>query len=337
MPKRLLKLVTAAIILAAVSVSLPACSDSGELVVYSGRNENLIRPLLEKFAKEHGDINVKYGDTAELLPTLLEEGDRSRADLFFSQDAGALAELGRKGMLARLPETLTDRVDGRFRDPQRRWVGVSGRARVIAYNTDQVAKEELPESVFDVIAPKWKGKVGFAPTNASFIAFVSALREQEGDDRAREFLDGLKANEAEEYDNNVLVLDAVASGGVHLGLVNHYYLYSEFKERADAPVANHYPGQKPGGEGTFVNIAGVGVLEGSDQRKKAQELVEFLLSETAQRYFRDETSEYPVAAGVEAIDELPPLDDLKTIDVPLQNLGVDLEETVKMIREAGLH
>ena len=318
---------------------LPACDSGGDvLYVYSGRNENLIKPILDRFADEHDlAVRVKYGETSELLPTLLEEGDRTRVDVFISQDAGALAELSRNGMLRRLPGQAVNAVDPRFRAANGQWVGVTARARVIAYNIDEVDPAELPESVFDVIHPRWKGKVGFPPTNASFIAFVSALRDQFGDDRAREFLTGLKANDAERFDNNVLTLDAVSTGDVELGLVNHYYLYAELRERGDdAPVANHFPGQKPGGEGTFVNVAGAGIVKGTDQLDAGQELVRYLLSEDAQRYFRDETAEYPLAAGVDAIDELPALESLKTIDVPLEQLGADLEATVDMIEEAGL-
>lgn len=334
MTKHLVALVVAVAALAA----LPACTDDGgELIVYSGRNQNLIGPLLEEFAAETGiDIRVKYGDTSELLPTLLEEGDRTRVDVFVSQDAGALAQLDRQEMLAPLPEALVGDVDPRFRASNRTWVGLSGRARVIAYNTGAVDPADLPRSVFEVTEPAWKGRVGFPPTNASFIAFVSALREEHGDARTRAFLEGLAANDAKRFDNNVLTLDAVASGDVDLGLVNHYYLFNEFKERGDVPVANHYPGQQPDGEGTFVNVAGAAVLDRSDQRDDAVKLVEFLLSRRAQEYFRAETSEYPLAAGVEPLDVLPPLAALRTIDVPLERLGRDLETTVEMIKDAGL-
>jgi iron(III) transport system substrate-binding protein len=333
-PKKFVALLVAAVGLAV----LPGCSGGGDkLVVYSGRNQNLIGELLDQFAAENEiDISVKYAETSELLPTLLEEGDRTRVDVFFSQDAGALAELSRERMLRKLPSRLTGDVDQRFRSSTGDWVGVTARARVIAYNTDELKPEDLPESVFDVIDPKWRGKGGFAPTNASFIAFVSALRAQAGDDRTRAFLEGLASNRAERFDNNVLTLDAVASGDVLLGLVNHYYLYNEYREHPNAPVKNHFPGQKPGGEGTFINIAGVGVLEGTDQLDAAQELVEFLLGREAQEYFRNETAEYPLAADVTAIPELPPLDSLKTIDVPLERLGAELDSTVQMIKDAGL-
>lgn len=338
MPKRGPLVLLATVLSASLLVGCGGGSGGNdELVVYVGRNENLVRPLLDRFARETGtDIRVRYNDTAELLPTILEEGANTRADVFLSQDAGALGELAGKGLLRPLPAEVLDQVEPRFRDEDGRWVGVTGRARVIAYNTERLKPPDLPSSVLEVTEPRWKDKVGFPPTNASFVAFVTALREMVGDERTRSFLEGLKANGAKRYDNNVVTLDAVASGEVELGLVNHYYLYNEFKERPDAPVANHYPGQEAGGEGTFVNVSGVAVLANTDEPAAAERFVRFLLSEDAQRYFRDETAEYPLREGVDPITELPSLAELETIDVPLAALGRDLEGTVEMLKDVGL-
>lgn len=322
--------------------ALAACGgggsgDGGELVVYSGRNENLVKPILERFAKKTGtDIRVKYGDTAELAATLLEEGEGTRADVFFSQDAGALAALASRGRLSALDEAVLAVVPDRFRDPAGNWVGVTGRARVLGYNTDNLSEADLPQSVFELTDPKWKGRVGAPPTNASFVAFVSALIEQEGRDRTKQFLEDLKANGLKTYDNNIVALEAVADGEVDVALVNHYYLYNEFEQRPNSPVANFYPGQGADGEGTFVNVAGLGMVEGTDRRDDAEALVEFLLSEEAQEYFSDETAEYPLRAGVEARSELPEIDDLKVIDVPLSELGKDLESSLDLLQEVGL-
>ncbi|MGH9178957.1 MAG: iron ABC transporter substrate-binding protein, partial [Acidimicrobiales bacterium] len=328
------------LVIALALLALAACSDGdgGDgITVYSGRNENLVRPLLDRFARESGiDVRVRYADTSELLPTLLEEGPNTRADVFLSQDAGALGELALEELLGTVPTDLLDLVDSRFRDSEGHWVGVTARARVIAYNTDRLKPEDVPQSVLGVNDPKWKGRVGFPPTNASFVAFVTSLRETVGDDRTRQFLEGLKANVAKRFDNNVATLDAVASGEVDLGLVNHYYLYNEFKERPDAHVANFYPGQQEGGEGTFVNVAGVAIMAGTDNRPAAEQFVRFLLGEEAQQYFREETSEYPLRAGVDPIPELPPLGQLRTIDVPLTQLGRDLEGTVQLLKDVGL-
>lgn len=331
-----------ALVLALVSLSA-ACgwaggsgSDgSGELVVYSGRNQNLIGPLLEQYAEESGvDIRVKYADTGETLATLLEEGEGTRADVFISQDAGALGVLANRGFFADLPDEMLDSVKEGFADTKGRWVGLTGRVRVIAYNTDSVSEEEIPDSVFDVTDPRWKGKVGFPPTNASFIAYVSALRQEFGDERTRQFLEGLKANDAQRFDNNILVLNAIARGEIELGLVNHYYLYAELKEQGDAPVANYY--MDGGGEGTFVNLSGVALLKNSDEKDEALRFIRYLLDDKAQRYFRDETSEYPLRKGVDPIEELPALDSLKRLDVEPAEVGKRLESTVQMIKDVGL-
>jgi iron(III) transport system substrate-binding protein len=335
MAKSLLRTVVALLL---ATATLSACGGGdGELVIYSGRNETLVGPLLDRFAEETGiDVRIRYADTSELTPTLLEEGRSTPADVFFSQDAGALAALARARLLAALPNEVIGLVEPRFADPEGRWVGVTGRARVVAYNTELVRREDLPRSVLEVTEPRWAGKIGFPPTNASFVAFVSALVEQVGHDRTRAFLQGLKANGAKIYDNNILTLEAVANGEVALGLVNHYYLYNEFKERPRSPVANHFPGQEAGGEGTFVNVAGVGIIEGTDNADAAERFVRYLLDADAQQYFRDETAEYPLRRGVNPIPELPALDQLKTIDVPLTRLGRDLDASLRLLKEVGL-
>lgn len=327
-----------------VGTALAACNagsgsggDGEQLVVYSGRNENLVKPILERFAEETGvDIRVKYGDTAELAATLLEEGEGTSADVFFSQDAGALAALASRGRLAPLHRGALDVVPDRFRDPAGMWVGVTGRARVLGYNTEAVTEADLPQSVFELTDPKWKDRVGAPPTNASFVAFISALIEQEGRDRTKQFLEDLKANGLKTYDNNIVALEAVADGEIDVALVNHYYLYNEFEQRPGSPVANFYPGQTPDGEGTFVNVAGLGIVQGTDRSADAKKLVDFLLGVEAQEYFSEETAEYPLRDGVAAKPELPKLESLKVIDVPLSDLGKDLEQSLDLLQEVGL-
>jgi len=337
MPK---KLVVSLLLAVLSSIGLAACSSGGggdELVIYSGRNENLVRPILERFERATNvKISVRYGDTAEMAAAILEEGENTRADVFLSQDAGALANLANRDLLAPLDAAAVEVVPERFRDPEGRWVGVSGRARVYAYNTEKLQESDLPDDVFALTGPEWKGRVGLPPANASFIAFVSALTEEHGVDRTRQFLTDLKANDLKTYDNNIVTIEAVADGEIDLGLVNHYYLYSEFEERPDLPVKNFFPGQRDGGAGTFVNVAGVGILDGTDKREDADRLVEFLLGDEAQRYFSEETTEYPLRDGIAANPQLPPLEDIKTIDVPLADLGKDLEATLDLIREVGL-
>ena len=306
----------------------------GTLTVYSGREEELVGPLFERFEEETGiDVEVRYGDSAELAATIAEEGDNSPADVFFAQDPGSLGSV--EDQLAELPEAILDRVDERFRDGDGRWVGTSGRARVIAYNTDELTEEEVPDSVFDLVDERWKGQVGIAPTNASFQAFVTAMRLSAGEDETREWLEGLQANGAKTYEKNTPIVEAVAAGEIELGLVNHYYLYLVKEESPDAAVANKFlPGDDPG---ALVSVAGAAVLDGADDAGNAERFVEFLLSDEGQRFYTEEAeeAEIPLVEGIEPREGVPALDDLQGPDVQLDEFGDELEETLELLNETG--
>lgn len=305
------------------------------LVVYSGRNEELVGPIIDRYREESGsEVEVRYGDTAELAATILEEGENSPADVFFAQDGGALGAVADKGLFAELPEDLTLRVDERFRSPEGLWTGVSGRARVVAYNTEVLSEEELPESILDFTDPEWRGRIGWPPTNGSFQAFVTALRETEGEDRAREWLEGIQANDPQVYENNIATIEAVAAGEVDVGFVNHYYLNRFLEEEGeDFPVRNYY--LKGGDPGALVNVAGAGILGNTNNAGEAEDFVGYLLSEDAQQYFADETYEYPLIEGVKTNEALVPLDEVETPDVDLGDLD-DLEGTLELLRETGV-
>jgi iron(III) transport system substrate-binding protein len=331
------------VVLGALALVLAGCggddgagSGDGKLTVYSGREEELVEPLLQQFEEESGiDLEVRYGDSAELAATIAEEGDNSPADVFFAQDPGSLGAVAEEDLLAELPGDALERVDERYRDPEGRWVGTSGRVRVIAYNTDELSEEEVPDSVLDLTEPKWKGKIGFPPTNASFQAFVTALRLSAGEEQAREWLEGIKANDPKLYEKNTPVVEAVAAGEIEVGLVNHYYLYLVKEENPDAPVANHFlNGDDPG---ALVSVAGVGIVEGTDNEDGARELVDFLLSEQGQRFYVDEAeeAEYPLIEGVEPKEGLPPLSSIRGPDLDLAEFGPELEQTLELLNEVG--
>ncbi|MFI1258509.1 iron ABC transporter substrate-binding protein [Streptomyces netropsis] len=341
--RRLTALAAAAILLPAAAAcgSGDSAGESGDkgdkapLVIYSGRQQALVKPLLAKLEKAVGTkVQVRYGDSAELSAQLLEEGDRTKAALFFSQDAGALGALSKEKRLAKLPQATLEKVAPAYRSANGDWTGVSGRARVIAYHPDKAP--EVPGSVRDLVKPEWKGKVGYAPTNASFQAFVTGMRVLDGDDATRTWLKGLKANGAKAYAHNIAVLDAVDSGEVSLGLVNHYYWYERVAEKgADKVKAKlHFP--RGGDPGALVNVAGVGVLKGTGQSDQARKAVEFLLSKEAQTYFADDTKEYPLAAGVtSSVKDLPSLDSLDSPKIDLARLD-SLRDTLAMLQDVGL-
>lgn len=309
------------------------------LVVYSGREKELVKPLYERFEESTGiELEVRYNDSASVAAQLQEEGERSPADVFYSQDAGAIGAV--EQLLAELPEGLLAKVPEKFRDDDGRWTGVTGRVRTLVYNTEQVDEAELPTSVFDVTKPEWKGRIGVAPTNASFIAFITALRLELGDERARTFLDGLVANDARIYEKNGPIVDAVGRGEVDAGLVNHYYLYERLEKDPELPIRNHF--FRPGDIGNMVNTSAIGILASSERREQAQRLVEFMLTEGQEFIVKDAPErEYPLSLTTEIADderyrELPPLARIQAPPVDLSKLGGELEATVAMIRESGL-
>ncbi|PLS77459.1 MAG: iron ABC transporter substrate-binding protein [Chloroflexi bacterium] len=307
----------------------------GELTIYSGRNENLVGPLLEQYEQETGtQLNVKYGDTAELAATILEEGANSPADVFLAQDAGALGALADEDRLQALPDAILNKVDARFRSPEGEWVGVSGRARVVVYDSQTITETDLPDTIFGFTDPKWKGKLGWVPTNGSFQAFVTALRVLEGEERAREWLEGIKANEPKVYDNNTAVVQAVGAGEIQAGFVNHYYLLRQLKERGNSFGARNYY-LKNGDPGALVNVAGTGILSTAKHKPAAEQFVQFLLSDVAQRYFAEQTYEYPVVPSIPLDPELPALDEIQSPQLDLSKIN-DLKGTLQLLQDLGI-
>ncbi len=322
-----------------LAFGLAACGDDGPsedaLVVYSGRNEDLVGPLVERFEQETGiETEVKYAGSSELAATLVEEGDASPADAFFSQDAGALGALQSEDLLAAMPAATLDKVPEAFRSAQGDWVGTSARARVIAYDKRELQEDDLPASVLDLTDAEWKGRVAWAPTNASFQSFVTAMRASLGPKRTTEWLEGMLANDVQVYENNIAIRDAIANGEIDTGLINHYYVAEAIAEEGDDyPVGIYEPGD--GDIGALVNVAGVGILASANQAEKAQRFADFLLTEESQRYFADELKEYPVVPGVEADASLQPLDEIEQPDIDLNQLD-DLQGTVELLQQTGV-
>ncbi|MEM7051400.1 MAG: extracellular solute-binding protein [Acidobacteriota bacterium] len=302
------------------------------VTVYSGRNENLIGPLLDRYRESTGrEVEVRYGKTAELAATLLEEGDASPADVFISQDAAALGAVADAGMLRPLPDTITGRIPSRFQAPDGTWVGLSGRARAVVYNTDSIQPEDLPQSLSEVADEKYRGSFGIAPLNGSFQAHMAVVRAVEGEPVLAELLAGIAANEPRRYPKNSAIVEAVINGEVAWGLTNHYYLWRALAENPEAPARNFF---MPDGEtSSFVNVAGVGVLT---DKSEAVDLVNFLVSDDAQRYFAEETFEYPLVASVDPATDLPPLAEVSSPRADFAAVAEVLPATLTEIRDSGL-
>jgi len=313
---------------------VPPPSLAGQITVYSGRSQNLVGSLLQRFETLTGvEIKVRYGATAEMAALILEEGENSPCDVYYAQDAGALGALAAAGRLRPLPPSILSKVQPRFRSPEGLWVGSSGRARVVAYSTERVREADLYDSIWSYTDPKWTGRIGWAPTNGSFQAFVTAMRLTAGDQATAEWLKGILRNRPKTYANNAAIVAAIADGEIDLGFVNHYYLFNFLAERGESfPVRNFYP--RAGDPGSLINVAGAAVLKTSRNPAAAEALVDFLLSPEAQASFAEETHEYPLIPGVPLDPRLRSLDEIATPDVDLGALA-DLEGTLNLLREVG--
>jgi iron(III) transport system substrate-binding protein len=315
-------------------ISLSGCvtspADSEEsITIYSGRSETLISELLDTFTEETGiEVNVRYGDSAELAAQILEEGSNVQADVFFSQDAGALGALAKEGLTKSLPTDITDLVDASYKSKDSQWVGVSGRARVLVVNPAKVTK--LPTSYKDLMEQSWKGRIAIAPTNASFQAFVTAIRILDGEQAAKDFLDRMKEN-AVLFEKNALILQAVEDGVVDAGLINHYYWFELENEKGRGNMNSELVWFEDQDAGNLINVAGVAVLS---ENASANVFVKWLLGDTAQNYFVARTREYSLT-GVPDVAGVKPFVDIKAPNIDLSDLD-SLSETLELIQKARL-
>lgn len=326
-------------------VVLPACSggaddsgpeSAGTLTLYSGRSEDLVQPLIDRFEEETGlAVEVRYGVTAEVAALLLEEGENTRADVFLSQDAGALGALSEAGMFDTLPSDVAEIVPAGFTSEDASWVGLTGRARVFVYDAGALDEADVPGGVDALTAPEWRGRVGIAPGNASFQAFVTAYRVLRGEDAAERWVEGMAANDPQIFDNNVAILTAVNDGALDVGLLNHYYWFRLAAEVGAEDMRAQLKFPDAGDPGSIVNVTGAGILAATDQDDNAIRLVEYLLSPGAQKYFADEVHEYPLADPAATPDGLPPIGELANPELDLGDLS-SLSETQELLARYGL-
>lgn len=303
------------------------------LTVYTGRGQGLVEPLVKQFEAETGiKVNVRYGRDAEILAALQEEGNRSPADIFWANTAGALGAASERGLLVRLGDAVT-RVPSYFVPASRLWVPLTIRLRVLAYNPNRVKPEGLPKSIMDL--PKltqYKGRIGWTPTYSSFQDMIAAMVVQFGEARTRMWLSEMKALEPKSYASNPAMMEAIRAGEIDLGSTNHYYIQRYV--RAGQPIGTYYFAD--GDVGGLALVTGAGILKTSKNPASANRFLLWLLSPKGQQFFASEVIEYPVAKGVVLTSNLLPINQAVAKSPKIDFEKLPLDTALKLLREAGL-
>ena len=310
-----------------------------KLIVYSGRAEKLIKPVLDAFQAKTGiQVELLSSGATELVNRLQAEGDRTPADLLITNDAGSLERARELGLLQPLHmKEIEQAIPSTFRAADGSWIGLSGRFWTLVYNTNLVKPGEV-RSVLDLAEPRWKGKIAIPNAGSEYLqAGVSVIKAAQGNERTQQFLLGLKTNAGTfVYGKSSQIVDALAKGEVALGLVNHYYLYRYLADHPGAPIAIHMLDQQNKGMGAIMNVAGVGIIKQSRHLDAAKRLVEFLVSRDGQKLFADLNKEYPLHPEVPVDPALPKRESFRIASVPLARLGELREPAMALIEQAGL-
>ena len=306
----------------------------GTLVIYSGRKESLVADVITAFADQTGvKVEVRYAKSAALAGTLTLEGAISPADVFLSQDPVSLGIVAKEGLFDVLPEYVLDNVPVWAVDQRGYWVGTSGRSRSLVIDTRDVTDAELPGTIYGLNDEKFRGRLGLAPSNSSFIAMVSCMIEQDGEEKVAEWLGAINALDYTEFPKNSPQVAAAAAGELDIGMINHYYTLRTLAEAGDTPIKNVY---LDSGCGAMVMPAGAGVLSSSQNKPAALAFIEYLHSISSQEHFTNTVYEFPLVAGVTPNALLPDIDSLNSPeDLNWSALALWQEKAVELIAAAG--
>jgi iron(III) transport system substrate-binding protein len=303
------------------------------LTVYA-RDRDLSEPLIERFEQETGiTVRVRWGNPIDLADQIIEDGANSPADVFYQPVSDALGPLSAAGRLATLSDDQLDRVPEAYRSPDGTWVGTSGRAHVVFYNTDQLSADDLPDSILGFTDPAWRGRIGWDPTSRSLQDVVTALRQLRGEDAVRDWLEGVKANAPAAFRGAPPIVNAVAAGEIiQVGFGSHSYLYDMQADGDASNVSARYYSADPGG---LLNVAGVGVIKGTNSEAAAHAFVDFLLSQTAQQFYADTVFEIPLVEGVDPPEGIPTADDLTVPGLDVRQFE-ELDDARTLLTEVGI-
>jgi|UniRef100_UPI00404A61AC iron(III) transport system substrate-binding protein len=322
-----------ALLLSGCSSSTEQESSPRELTIYSGRSQEFIAPFLAEWEKKSGiALKIRYADSAELAAQIREEGSNSPADIFLAQDAGSLGAVSLAGLFTTLGDEVGAEIQPQYIAADRSWIGVTGRARVFAYNPRLLT--DLPQSITDLANPVYKSKLGIAPTNSSFQAFVTALINAKGEDFTQKWLESLVKNDVQIFAKNSAIVEAIDSGKISIGLVNHYYTW-EVSQGLGRKISAENGFFTSGDLGNMVNVSGAGILKSSKKYAAAEDLINYLTSQVVQSKFVAETHEYSLIADQISPAGLPSLSQIGAPSVDLESLA-EIQKTQELLIKVGL-
>jgi iron(III) transport system substrate-binding protein len=310
---------------------------SGDLVIYSGRSEALIQPVLDAFKVKYPNVNVllKAGSNSELANALIEEQANPQADVFITTELFTVQSLAVQGVFESYLPQGADQLPAEFRGADNVWTGLTRRARVIIYNKDLITESELPTSIFDLTDPKWKGQIAAAgSTTGGMQAQIAAMRQLLGDETTEDWLNGLIANEVTFFGGHTDVRKAVGAGEFKIGLVNHYYYHLQLAETGNVGVI--YPDQSEGQIGLITNATAAAIVKGGKNLTAAQALLDFLVSAEGQKLFAEQNYEYPLLPDVALKEGVTPLGGFRLADVDVVQAALEFDATFDLMENVGL-
>jgi len=313
-------------------------AQAASLIVYSGRKDKFIKPVVAEFTKETGiKVLLHSGSSTSLLNKLKLEGANTTADLYISNDAGNLEKGKEMKLFSPVSAELVKAIPQKLRAEDNSWIGLSARARVLVVSTKDKSADFV-KSVFDLADPRLKGKLGITHSgNESYIAGVTVYMESVGKEKTRKWLAGMKANVAGKvFNKHSKIVKAVAKGKRSVGLVNHYYIYRYFAKHPNAAIKIVLPDQGDKGMGVAWNVAGIAMTKHSKNKKDAERFIAFVTSAKGQSLFAKVNREYPAREGIAASAEVPKAGSYKVAPVAMPILGQKRNETLDLIESVGM-
>jgi iron(III) transport system substrate-binding protein len=310
---------------------------TGQLVAYYSRKEEFAKPLLEKFTKDTG-IEVKglFVDTNG-VNRIQSEANNVQADIFLSNDVGEMEYLRKQSLLEASDPKGIESIQANFRAADNSWIGLSARTRIIMYNKDLVTEADLPKRIEDLADDRYKGQFMITRGgNGSMIAHVSALRKVWGDDKTLQWLTKIGQNAGRIVSGHGDIRKAVGAGEYKFGLVNNYYYHLQLAEPSDNNVGVIYPDQADGESGAFLNAAGVASIKGGPNTVSKQAFLDWLLLEENQKEFSFASLEVPTNPNVETSKGALRIDQYRTMNFNLGELGEMWIDSKELIEKSGL-